>query len=166
MVKNLPANAEGMGSNPDPRRSHMPQSNKACEPQLVRLCSRAQEPQLLKAASREPVLRNKRSHHSEKPLRRNKEQPPLTATREKSAQQRRPSTAKKINKIIFKMVNHCVVQLTLIILYTNYTSIKNKFKKKVKAPPVWIFPDGALPNPPRSFKPWPPGSWVWLYKRE
>ena len=63
MVKNLPANAEGMGSNPDPRRSHMPQ------PQLVSLCSRAQGPQLLKAASREPVLRNKRSHHGEKPLR-------------------------------------------------------------------------------------------------
>ena len=64
------------------------------------------------------------------------------------------------------MVNHCVVQLTLIILYMNYTSIKNKLKKKVKALPVWIFPGGTLPSPPSSFKPWPPGSWVWLYKHE
>ena len=91
MVKNLPANAEGMGSNPDPGRSHMSQSNKACEPQLVSLRSRAQEPQMPKAVSREPVLRTKRSHHSENTPRRNKEQPPLAATRDKSAQQPRPS---------------------------------------------------------------------------
>ena len=39
----------------------------------------------------EPELPNKRSHHKEKPVRCNKEQPPLSATREKPAQQWRPS---------------------------------------------------------------------------
>ena len=42
----------------------------------------AREPQLLKPARLEPVLRNKRSHHDEKPAHRNEEQPPLAATRE------------------------------------------------------------------------------------
>ena len=36
-----------MGSIPDLGRSHMPQSNQARVPQLLRLCSRAQETQLL-----------------------------------------------------------------------------------------------------------------------
>ena len=36
---------------PDPRRSHIPWSNKACEPQLLSLCSGAQELQLLKPTS-------------------------------------------------------------------------------------------------------------------
>ena len=40
-------------------------------------------PQLLKPMRLEPVLRNKRSHRNEKPVHRNEEQPPLTATREK-----------------------------------------------------------------------------------
>ena len=43
----------------------------------------ARTPQLLKPAHLEPVLHNKRSHRSEKPVHRNKEQPLLTATREK-----------------------------------------------------------------------------------
>ena len=34
-------------------------------------------PQLLKPTRLEPVLRNKRSHHNEKPAHRNKEWPPL-----------------------------------------------------------------------------------------
>ena len=42
----------------------------------------ARVPQLLKPAHLEPVLRNKRSHCNEKPTHRNKEQPPLAATRE------------------------------------------------------------------------------------
>ena len=41
VVENLPANAEDMGSIPDPGRSHMLQSNWACAPQLLSLCSRA-----------------------------------------------------------------------------------------------------------------------------
>ena len=47
VVKNLPANAGDTGSSPGPRRSHMPQSNKARAPQLLSLRSRACEPQLL-----------------------------------------------------------------------------------------------------------------------
>ena len=42
-VKNLLANAWDTGLIPDPGRSHMPQSNQACVPQLLSLCSRARE---------------------------------------------------------------------------------------------------------------------------
>ena len=62
VVKNLPANAEHMGSIPvweDPT------------------CRGATKPVRL-----EPVLHNKRSHHNEKPAHRNEEKPPLAATRE------------------------------------------------------------------------------------
>ena len=69
-VKNPPANAGDTGSSPGSGRSHMPQSNWA------------RVPQLLKPECLEPVLRNKRSHCSEKPTHQNEEQPPLTATRE------------------------------------------------------------------------------------
>ena len=89
MDKNLPANAGDMGSSPGPGRSHMPRSNEACEPQLLSLCSRAGVPQPLnlhattaEPAHLKPMLCNKRSHHKEKPARHNKEQPPLTMTRE------------------------------------------------------------------------------------
>ena len=51
VVKNPPANAGDTGLSPGPRRSHMPQSDKARAPQLLNLRSRACEPQLLK-----PVL--------------------------------------------------------------------------------------------------------------
>ena len=37
MVENLPAKAGDMGSSPGLGRSHMPQSNWACEPQLLSL---------------------------------------------------------------------------------------------------------------------------------
>ena len=74
VVKNLPANAGDTGSSPGQGRSHMPQSNWACAPQLLSLCSRAREPQLLRppattteAAHLEPMLRSKRSHCNEKP---------------------------------------------------------------------------------------------------
>ena len=40
MVKNLPASAGDMGSTLGPGRSHVRQSNSACVPQLLRLCSR------------------------------------------------------------------------------------------------------------------------------
>ena len=39
-------------------------------------------PQLLKPTRLEPAPHNKRSHHNEKPVHRNKEEPPLAATRE------------------------------------------------------------------------------------
>ena len=44
MVKNPPANAGDMGSSPGPGRSHMPQSNEACEPQLLNLRATTTEP--------------------------------------------------------------------------------------------------------------------------
>ena len=59
VVKNPPANAGDTGSSPGLGRSHMPQSNYA------------RAPQLLKPACLEPVLRLKRSHHNEKPAHRN-----------------------------------------------------------------------------------------------
>ena len=61
VVKNPPANAGDTGSSPGPGRSHMPRSNKACKPQL------------LKPTRLEPVLHNKRSHRNEKPAHRNEE---------------------------------------------------------------------------------------------
>ena len=73
MVKNPPANAEDMGSSPGLRRSHMLLSKLARAPQLLSLSSRAREPQLPKPTRLEPVLRNKRSHRSEKPTHHNKE---------------------------------------------------------------------------------------------
>jgi len=39
VVKNLPANAGDVGSIPDPGRFHVLQSNYACAPQLLSLCS-------------------------------------------------------------------------------------------------------------------------------
>ena len=36
VVKNPPANAGDTGSSPDPGRSHMPQSNKAHAPRLLK----------------------------------------------------------------------------------------------------------------------------------
>ena len=42
----------------------------------------ARVPQLLKPMRLEPVLRNKRSHRSEKPVHHKEEEPPLAATRE------------------------------------------------------------------------------------
>ena len=56
VVKNPPANAGDTGSSPGPGRAHMLQSNQACAPQLLSLCSRACEPQLLspRATTTEP----------------------------------------------------------------------------------------------------------------
>ena len=73
MVKNPPANAGDMGSSPGLGKSHMPRGNQAHEPQLLSLRSRAREPQLLKPMHLEPVLRNRKSHCSEKPMHCNKE---------------------------------------------------------------------------------------------
>ena len=67
----------------------MLRSNWARVPQLLSLRSGACEPQLLsqRAATAEaprlgPVLRNRRSHHNERPTHRDEEWPPLAATRE------------------------------------------------------------------------------------
>ncbi|KAJ8781944.1 hypothetical protein J1605_010692 [Eschrichtius robustus] len=59
---------------PTCRRATKPMCHKrACTPEPVSLRLRAREPQLLKPVCLEPVLRNKRSHCSEKPVHRNKD---------------------------------------------------------------------------------------------
>ena len=73
VVKNPPANEGDTGSSPGPGRSHMPRNNKACAPQLLSLRSGARMPQLPKPTRLEPVLCNKRSHRSEKPVHCNEE---------------------------------------------------------------------------------------------
>ena len=50
--------------------------------------------QLLKLGALEPVLHNKGSHCSKKPVQRTEEWLPLAPTREKPMQQQRPGTAK------------------------------------------------------------------------
>ena len=65
--KNLPANAGDMGLILGPRRLHMPRATKAHGPQLRKL------------SCLEPVLRNKRSHRSEKSIHHNEEESPLAA---------------------------------------------------------------------------------------
>ena len=65
--------AGGLGSIPDQGKSHMPQSSRAPAPQLLSLSSRAQSCSywayvLLRSTHLEPVLRNERSHYSEKPM--------------------------------------------------------------------------------------------------
>ena len=82
VVGSLPANAGDAGLIPGLGGSHMLRSSKARAPQLLSLCSGAREPRLLKLVRLEPVLRNKRSHHNEKPTHRSEEWPPLAATRE------------------------------------------------------------------------------------
>ena len=59
---------------------------------------RALVPQLLKPVCLEPVLRNKRSHHNEKPAHCNEEQPLLAATRESPRALMEDPMQPKINK--------------------------------------------------------------------
>ena len=116
MVKNPPASAGDMGSSPGPRRSHMPQSKKACAPQLLSpraTTTEARAPQLLKPARVEPVLHNKRSHRNEKPAHLNKEWPPLAATRESlraaTKTQHSQKEINKINKFIKKIAEYFIL---------------------------------------------------------
>ena len=103
VVKNSPANAGHTGSILPTRWSHKPQSNEAQGSQLLSLCSRAREPQLLRlrAAITEArvlwSLCSKREATARaSPGTTTREQPRFAATREKLAQQQRPSTAKNL----------------------------------------------------------------------
>ena len=65
----------------------------------------ARELQLLKPRCLEPMLRNKSSHHNEKPVYCKKEYPPLTATRESlrtTTKTHHSQKRKEINKSFFK----------------------------------------------------------------
>ena len=83
VVENPPANAEDTGSSPGLGRSHMPQSNWVCAPQLLSLCSRARAPQLLS-----PRATTTETHVPRACA------PQERPQREAHAQQRRPNTAK------------------------------------------------------------------------
>ena len=88
MVENLPANAGDMGSSPGLGRSHMPRSNWAREPQLLRLCIWS-----LCSATREAVIvRGPRTAM--------KSGPHLPQLEKALAQKRRPNTAINKNKLI------------------------------------------------------------------
>ena len=83
MVENLPANAGDTGSSPGLGRSHMPRSNWAREPQLLRLCIWS----LCSATREEATVRG---------LRTAMKSGPCSPQLEKAlAQKRRPNTAKK-----------------------------------------------------------------------
>ena len=82
VVENLPANAGDTGSSPGLGRSHMPQSNWACEPQLLslrvwRLCSATREAAILRGLR--TTMKNG---------------PHLPQLEKALAQKRRPNTAK------------------------------------------------------------------------
>ena len=80
-MKSLPANAGGTGSIPDPGRSHVHQSSKAHELQLLSLSSS------LGATTRETAaMRSLGPTTGEQRL--------LSAMRKRPVQQQRPSTAK------------------------------------------------------------------------
>ena len=69
VVRNLPANAGDMGSNPGLERSHLPQSDAACVLQLLSRCSK--KPVLLKevpplATTRESTHTAVKIQHSQK----------------------------------------------------------------------------------------------------
>ena len=98
VVKSSPANAGAMGSIPGPGRCDMSQSNQACAPPLVRLCSRARTLQLLKPTRLDPMLHNKRSHHNENPASQTNSIFSLLQLVNPGAQQWRPSEAKHTHK--------------------------------------------------------------------
>ena len=97
---------QGHGFDPWPRkRPHAVEQTSLCttttEPALwspQATSTGACEPRLLKPTRLEPVLRNKRSHHKEKPVHRNEEQLPLATTRESPHASHEDPTQPKINK--------------------------------------------------------------------
>ena len=99
VVENPPANAGETGSSPGPGGSHMPRSNEA------------HVPQLLKPVSLEPVLPNKRTHCNEKPA--TKSSPSSPQLEKARVQQRRPNAAKKKKKK--KTYPYCKTQLKLFL---------------------------------------------------
>ena len=100
VVKNPPANAGDTSSIPGPRRSHMPWSNRALEPQLLSLCSRAWDPHLLKLGSLGGCALKQEKPQPWEAQALQLESSPCSLEWEKASMQlRRPSTA-KINKYI------------------------------------------------------------------
>ena len=104
VVKNLPANTGDTGL----RRYHMLQSNSACGPQLLSLCSRAWEPQLLSPCTatteahmpQNLVFCSQRSHHHhhEKPTHRHQRVAPAYCNQRKVHAATKTQHSQKINK--------------------------------------------------------------------
>ena len=91
MVKNLPTKAGDVGLIPGPGGFHMPWINKACAAQLL-----SPHAELLKPTHLEPVVRNKRSYHSDKPACCGwRVVPSSSQLEEASVQQQRPRMTKK-----------------------------------------------------------------------
>ena len=96
MDRTPPANAGGMGMIPGLGTFHMLPNNSAHAPHLLKLkpaCSRALKPQLTsscaiatQATRPEPVIRYKRSHHSEKPGHHNERAVPILGNYRKPTQ--------------------------------------------------------------------------------
>ena len=76
--KKPPTSAGDAGSIPGPRRVHVPRSDSAQAPQLLRPHSSAHVLQLLRSVGLEPVLQN-RSLCSENPTHHNEEETPLAS---------------------------------------------------------------------------------------
>ena len=87
MDESPPANVGDIGLILGPGRLYLLPSNEACVPQV--LSPRAA---ITGALSLEPVLCNKRSHHSEKPMHPNEEEPPVIKTREIPCKKKKKKT--------------------------------------------------------------------------
>ena len=98
--KNLPANARDIGSIPGLERCHMSRSNKAWCATTSELA--LQSPQTATTEAHVPRPCNKRSHHNEKPVRHNKEQPHLPQLEKACVQQPRPCVTNNKNKLFKK----------------------------------------------------------------
>ena len=98
----------------------MPWGNYALEPQLLNLCPKAQKLQLLSLCctwspcSLEAMLHNKRSLHIT-----TREWPPFASTREKPAEQWRPSTAINKEILFWCRSNHGFALLNFAVCYEN-----------------------------------------------
>ena len=96
VVKNLSANAGNRGWSPDLGRSHVPKSNSASGPQLLKpVCSRAQELQLT-AEARVPQgpTPQQENHRSEKARHRSWRAGPPTTAREEPGHNHSPEPRK------------------------------------------------------------------------
>ena len=102
-----------------------PTCRRATKP--VRHNYRARVMQLLKPACLEPMLRNKRSHHNEKPAHCSEELPLLAATRES------PCTATK-TQCRQEEKKNCKVKLLPLETKSFYTSIDGVISEKDLAP--------------------------------
>ena len=80
-------------------------------------------PQLLKPVRLEPILRNKRSHRSEKPVHCKEEQPPLDATRESPRTATKTQHSQKKKKALLKIKYLIWTQRSYVLYIYTYVYI-------------------------------------------